>query len=330
MLVLTKKAIQACFSMSDALKASRIALEAYSAGQANVPLRTNIPIEQFNGQTLYMPAAIEGEMSAAGIKVVSVYPDNIEQGLPSVPASMIVVDAKTGLVTAVLDGTFLTQLRTGAVQGVATDLLARKDAKIAALIGTGGQATQQALAMLMVRQLEELRVYDINAERAKEFAAYLETRLGTQFTTRFRAVASAKEAVCDADIVTTVTTSHQPTFDARDIKAGAHVNGVGAYTADMVELPSDLFERAGAIVFDTIDGVMNEAGDVMTALRLQAIEPSDITGELGQLLSGTILGRQSDQEVTLFKTVGSAVLDVVTAQLIVDKALTKGVGVQID
>lgn len=330
MLVLTKEDIKACFSMSDAIEASKVSVKAYSAGQAKVPLRVNLPVNQFNGQSLYMPAAVEGDINAVGVKVVSVYPDNIDRGLPSVPASMVVVDAETGVVSAIMDGTFLTQLRTGAVQGAATDLLARKDAKIAAIIGTGGQAIQQSLAMLTVRSIEELRVYDINLERAQAFAKELDDEFGKLFNTKFIAVSSPKEAVSGADIITSVTTSKRPTFDAQDIKPGTHVNGVGAYTSEMIELPAEIFAKAETIVFDTVDGVVNEAGDVMNALNTKAIQETDITGELGQLVLGSITGRQSKQGITLFKTVGSAVLDVVTAQLIVKKALEKGIGTIID
>ena len=174
MLILKKDDIKKCFTMRDAIEADKEALEIYSEGKAKVPLRTNIDIDEKNGQNLYMPAYVGGNQAAAGLKIVSVYPDNISKGLPSVPATVITLDADTGELGAVIEGTYLTQLRTGAVQGAATELLARKDAKVGALIGTGGQAATQLEAMIEVRDLEEIRIFDIDFSRAKKFAELMQ------------------------------------------------------------------------------------------------------------------------------------------------------------
>lgn len=330
MLILTKKDIEQCFTMEDAIAASKKALAIYTSDQAQVPLRANLNVSLYNGQSLYMPAATSGELVSLGVKIVSVYPDNIQKNLPSVPASMVVVDAKTGIVSAILEGTYLTQLRTGAVQGAATDLLASKDASIAAMIGTGGQGLQQCLAMLTVRNLKELRVFDIDFERAKAFAKQLSDLYGNQFDTQFIAVETSQQAVDNADIITTATTSKRPTFDASYVKNGAHINGVGAYTKEMIELPSEIFENTKAVFFDTKDGVLAEAGDVLSAIEKGILKQENISGELGELvLNPNLVDLSNATGVTVFKTVGSAVLDVVTAQLIVEKAKEKGIGQEI-
>lgn len=315
---LDKEQIAANFSMEEAIAACKEALELYSAGRADIPLRTNIDVPENNGQALFMPGYVSGSTPALGIKIVSVFPDNIKANLPSVPATMLTMDAKTGIVNAVLDGTFLTQLRTGAVQGAATDLLARKDAKIGLLIGTGGQGFQQLRAMLTVRNFEKMYIFDIDQARAQAFAKEVATSLAV-FGVEFEAVADVNAVVGECDVITTVTTAKVPTFDGSLVKPGCHINGVGAYTLEMHELPETALAKAAKIFTDTNDGVLAEAGDVVGALEKGTITKEDLSGELGQLVSHPELGRQSAKDITVFKTVGTSALDVVVADKIVRK-----------
>ncbi|MDF7638098.1 ornithine cyclodeaminase family protein [Lactobacillus sp. ESL0791] len=324
MLLLNKQDIEKSFTMKDAIAADKEALSLYSMGAASVPLRTNIDIPKYHGQSLYMPAYVDDRHGTLGVKIVSVYPENIKHGLPSVPATMVVLNPETGIVSACLDGTYLTQLRTGAVQGAATDLLARKDAKIAALIGTGGQAASQLEAMLTVRKIEEVRIFDINFERATEFAA----AMAKKFAVKVLAKKTSKECVEGADIITTVTTSRKPTFAAEWIKPGAHVNGIGAYTPEMCEIPKELIKIAKPIIFDMMDGVLAEAGDFISPLKSGYVDKAQYTGELGQLVNGDIAGRQNEDDITIFKTVGTAALDIMVAGKIVDQAKAKKIGVE--
>lgn len=319
MLFLSKTDMQQCYSMQEAIAADKQALKQYSLGKANIPLRVNISAKGFNGQNLYMPGFVEGdiESAAAGIKIVSVYPDNAEKNLPVVPATMVVLNPETGMVSAILDGTYLTQLRTGAVQGAATDLLARPDAEMAALIGTGGQAASQLEAMLCVRNLKQVRIFDIHFERAQEFAKEMSKKFNE---VDLLACRTARECVEQADIITTVTTARQATFSADWVKAGAHINGIGAYTPEMCEIPAEILPRASAIIFDTMDGVLGEAGDILQPLAKGIISREDFSGELGQLIAGQISGRKHADDITIFKTVGSAVLDVFVASQIVNRA----------
>lgn len=328
MLVLTKADIKKVFTMKDAIQADKEALRMYSEGKSVVPLRVNIDIPKEQGQSLFMPAYVE-ELDATGIKIVSVFPKNIEIGKPTVPAQMILMDGKTGEVCAIMDGTYLTQLRTGAVQGAATDILAREDAKIAVLFGTGGQAGTQLEAMLNVRDLEEVRVFDINFERAEQFATAMQQEFA-HFNTRIIAVEDGNEAIKDADIITAVTTSRRPVFDGTLVKKGAHVNGVGAYTPEMQELPETIVQRADKVIFDTKEGVLAEAGDFIIPMQKGIVSEEDFGGDLGQVILGKVKGRETEQEITLFKSVGTAVLDVVTAHQIYKKALELNVGQNVE
>lgn len=328
MLMLTKQDIKKIFSMKDAIEADKEALRIYSEGKSTVPLRANIDIPKEQGQSLFMPAYVE-ELDAIGIKIVSVFPNNIELGKPSVPAKMVLMNGKTGEVLAMMDGTYLTQLRTGAVQGAATDILARKDAKIGALYGTGGQASGQLEAMINVRKLEVVKVFDIDFERANKFAAQMQEELAHYFT-KIIAVEDSNEALKDADIITAVTTSNKPVFDGTLVKKGAHVNGVGAYTPEMQELPESIVVNADKIFFDTTEGVLAEAGDLIIPLEKGLVSKNDFDGELGKVILGEVKGRETDEEITLFKTVGTAVLDVVTAHKIYQKALKHHVGQHVE
>ncbi|MDN6196364.1 MAG: ornithine cyclodeaminase family protein [Atopostipes suicloacalis] len=325
MLILSKEDIQKVYSMKEAIEGDKEALTLAFQGKSDVPLRTNIDIDEENGQSLYMPAYVSGEKSALGVKIISIYPDNVKKDLPASPSTMVMVNEETGIVEAVINGTYLTQMRTGAVQGAATDLLARPDAKIAALIGTGGQATSQLEAMLTVRDLEEIRVMDLDKERAKKFAENMQKTF-KHFNVKIVAVDKAEIAVKDADIITSVTTSPEATFPHEAIKDGAHVNGVGAFTPEMHEIPAELLARADKIVFDTMEGVLAEAGDIITPLKEKLITKEDFDGVLAELILGKIKGRESDDEITVFKTVGTAVLDVVTGKKNVEKAKAADIG----
>lgn len=183
---------------------------------------------------------------------------------------------------------------------------------------------------MTVRKIEKVWVYDIDLDRAKDFAHRMNELFGERFEVSIQAASSPTEAVQDADIITTVTTTKTPVFDLADIKAGVHINGVGSYTPEMQELPEEIFGQAGKIYLDTRDGVLNESGDLINPLKAGIIQESDITGELGELVADKTVGRQTDDEITIFKTTGSAVLDIVVAKAIYEQALVKNIGQDIE
>lgn len=329
MIILNKKDVQKCITMEKAIEICKEATKNYCLNKTDIPLRTPVISENNNGQVLFMPGKISSESDNIGIKIVSVYPDNSLINLPSVPSTMITIDEKTGIVNGIIDGTYLTALRTAALQGAATDLLANKDSKIATLIGTGGQAFEQARALLTIRNLSELRVVARNFEKTKKFAEKLKEEL-IDFSTDIIAFDNINEATIDSDIITTVTTSTTPTFSAKHLKQGVHINGIGSFTYDMVELPSEIINSNNKIYFDTKDGVLSEAGDILQPLENKLISYDDFKGELGELVLNSIEGRTSKTETTIFKSVGSAVFDIACADYIIKEATKLNIGTKID
>ena len=316
---LTKEQMMEVTNIMDIIDADEAALKIYSAGGSETPLRTNIDIAPNNGQSLYMPGYAKGDgMEALGVKIVSVYPENPQKyNVPAVPATMILQDPKTGIVNCIMDGTYLTQLRTGALSGLASKYLARKDAKTLLQVGVGGQSETQVDAVLSVRNIDKVFVADIALERAEEFAKKMETKYDGKV--KFIATTNSNDYVSEADIITLVTTSKRPVIDGSLVKPGTHINSVGSYTPDMQETPVEVLKKASKIYFDTYEGVIKESGDVITPIKNGEFSEDKITGELGEYLLGKKPGRENDSEITWFKTTGSAVLDVVAAEKIYRK-----------
>ena len=324
-LVLNEADMRHVLSMKDAVQADKDALKLYSEGKSNIPLRANLDVPEQEGQSLYM-YGYAAPAHALGVKIVSVYPKNIEKGLNSVPATMVLVNSETGEVCSIMDGTYLTRIRTGAVSGAATDVLARKDSKVFALFGTGGQAETQLEAVLTVRNIELVKVFDISHERAQRFAERMSERFVKEFDVKIIAASTADEAIADADIITAVTTSKKAVFDGKLVKKGAHINGVGSYTPEMAEIDEYIVVNADKVYVDTRDGAINESGDLIQPIKRGVFSADKVTGELGEIFSGKAPARQSEEEITFFETTGTAVMDIVTAQRIYECAVSKGIG----
>ena len=323
--VLKQNDIEQVFTMQDAIKASKDALEIYSKEESDIPLRTVLDVKNQDAESIYMPGYAEGA-NALGLKIVSVFPNNKGKGLNTVPATMILVDESTGEVSCLMDGTYLTQLRTGAVAGAATDILARKDSKIFTIIGTGGQAPSQIEAVLSVRDIELVKVYNRKLEKAQDFAKEMTEKFKGKFNAKIVGTDSSKDAIEDADIITTVTTAKKPVFDGKDVKKGAHINAVGSFKPDMQEIDEYTLVNADKVYVDTRDGVLHESGDFIKPIENGSFKEEDITGELGEVITKKASSRESDDEVTLFKTTGSGILDIVTARRIYENAKSKDMG----
>lgn len=324
MLLLSKTDIQKVFTMEEAVEADKKAFCLFSEGKSEVPLRTNIQVPRHKGALLFMPSYIE-ELDTGCLKVVNVFPQNVQKGLPTTPAQVLLIDATNGLVSAVLDGTYVTQLRTGAATGAAFDVLAKRQCRKGALIGTGGQAAAQLEAMLAVRSLEEVKVFDLSKGRLQAFVEQMNKEL-SEYGTRILAAQSSDDAVEDADLLICVTPSQKPVFDGSKVKAGATVSCVGSYQPHMQEMDPVVLTRASGIYFDSREAVLSEAGDILIPLEQGIIEESDFSGDLGDVLLGKVPGRQSDEDIIVFKTVGIGTQDLVTAKTIYDKAVRAQVG----
>jgi alanine dehydrogenase len=325
--VLSGADVRQAITMAEAIQAVKDAYVQLSAGLAVVPLRTPVPVDRHGGVTLFMPAYL-AESDAMGAKIVSVFPGNLERGLPTIHAVVVVVDAETGQPRAIMDGTYLTALRTGAASGVATDLLARPDAHVVAILGAGAQARTQLEAVCTVRAVEKVWVLDANPKAAARYVEDMRGR-GRPFPATFVVATSPAEALREADVICTATTSSRPVFDDADLKAGTHINGIGAYTPQMQEIPAETVARARVVV-DSRSAALAEAGDLIIPLERGLITADGIHGEIGEVAAGLIPGRQSREEITFFKSVGVAVQDVAVAQAVLQRAAELGLGFEVE
>lgn len=326
MRLLNKEDIVKVFSMQDAVESVKEAFLLYSQGKTENPLRTKIPAEKYGGNLLFMPTYAE-ETGYASLKIINIYPQNISKDRPTSFAQVVLIDAGSGEILSILDGTYVTQLRTGAASGVCFDVLGRQDARIGALIGTGGQAETQLAAMVSVRDLDVVRVHDISKERTTAFVKEMNEKLA-DYETKIVAADSADEAVEDADLLITVTPSKEPVFDASKCKKGITISCVGAYQPDMQEMDPAILPRASKIFLDSKSAVLEESGDILKPLSEGIIKEQDITGEIGDVLAGKRKGRESDDEIIVFETVGIGMQDLITAKAIYEKAVAEDVGSQ--
>jgi alanine dehydrogenase len=325
--ILTKKDIQAAVTMAQAIQAVRLAYIQLSRGEAVVPIRTQVPVEDREGVVLFMPAFLP-QPGAIGAKIVSVFPHNPRSGLGTIHAVVVLLDAKTGCPKALLDGTYLTALRTGAASGVATDLLARRDSKVAAIFGAGVQGRTQLEAVCTVRTITKVWIYDPSQEAARAYAEEM-SKLGDPIPREISVARTPAEALEETDIICTATTSKEPVFADQDLSSGVHINGIGSYTPKMQEVPTQTVIRSKVVV-DSISASLAEAGDLIIPIENNLWEESDIHGEIGQVAAGDIQGREADSEVTFFKSVGLAVQDVITATLALERAEELSLGIEID
>lgn len=327
MRILSRADVEKSLTMRDAISIVRGAFAQLSSHQATVPVRVPIPIQSHAGITLFMPAYLHAS-DALAVKIVSVHNQNPAKGLPLIHALVVVIDATTGKPLAAMEGGYLTALRTGAGSGVATDLLARREAKVAAIFGAGAQGRTQLEAIAAVRQLERVYVFDAIPSQVEKFIA--EMRGQSNIPNDVRAASSATEAARNADIICTATTATKPVFDGKELKPGVHINAIGAYTPAMREVDETTLKRASKIVIDHRASTLAEAGDLLIAMKNGAITESNIYAEIGEIAAGQKRGRERDDEITFYKSVGNAVQDASVARAIYDAAVREGLGVEVD
>lgn len=326
MLILTRNDIARLVSMAEAIELTKTAFLELSAGRVVLPLRTLLEVEPGVSSTLVMPAYLP-RVGALGFKVISIFTGNPRRGLPTGNAMVCMLDEHTGVPMALLNGSFLTSLRTGAVSGAATDLLAKSDAHMLTIIGAGVQGVTQALAVCTVRQIDSITVvYRSEAS----WSRYRETceRDWPELAAKITGTQDTEAAVRNADIICAATTSKTPVFEAQWVKAGTHINGVGSFTPEMQEVPAGIVANARVVV-DHRESALAEGGDLIIPLRDGLIGEEHIIAELGEIVDGSAIGRQSDDDITFFKSVGNAVQDMVVARRAVERALELGIGQEI-
>ena len=309
-------------SMPDAIELMKTAFGELSAGRAQAPLRTGIHLDASSLDALMMPATVPAA-NALGVKLVTVAANNPTAGLPLIHATVLIVDPETGVPLALLDGTTITALRTGAVSGAATDLLARPEARTVVVYGAGVQALTQIQAVCAVRDIQRIvvvgrsqagldRLLGRLSDRAPDLASIAE-------------LTTDRAAARDADVICAATTSREPVFDDIDVRPGTHINAVGAYTPAMQEIPSGTVVRS-LIVVDQVEAALEEAGDLVIPIRDGELRRADVAVELGHLVNGDHPGRTSSDQITFFKSVGNAVQDMVVARKAYDLAELWGIG----
>ena len=310
--ILSSDDIKKALSMPKAIDAMRIAYGQLSSGQAKVPIRPQISTDK--GDTLFIPAYLS-KTHNLGIKVVSIYGDNPSKGLPRITATVLLIDQETGLPRAFMDGSILTAIRTGAGGGLAAELLSRQNSETVALFGAGIQARTQLQAVMAVRKIGYVYVISRTQDSAQKLA---EEILDWHYTPIINITSSPKEAVRNADIIITATTSSTPLFNGEDLKVGTHITAIGSYTPEKREVDSITAQRA-RIVVDSREACLAEAGDIL-------IPGVEIDAEIGEIINGDKPARQSDAEITLFKSVGVAVQDIVSASIVLNEAEALGLG----
>jgi alanine dehydrogenase len=324
MRILSRTDVRQALSMSAAIEAVEAAFVQLSAGKSEMPVRASLPVDRRDGVTLFMPAYLTDDDRMA-VKIVSVFNQNPERGLPLIHALVVVVDATTGAPAAVMEGGYLTALRTGAASGAATDLLAREDAHTAAIFGAGAQGRTQLEAVCAVRPIDRAWVYDLQPDQARAYAGEMAAQLGIVV----EVAETPAEALAEADVVCTATTSSTPVFDDADVRPGTHINAVGAYTPEMQEIPPETVLRA-KVVIDELESSLAEAGDLIIPIEEGLMTEEQIHAELGQIAAGEKVGRTSGEEVTLFKSVGVAVQDAAVAGAILTEARRLDLGTEVE
>lgn len=345
MRLLNRHQVESLLPMHAAIQAVETGFRRLAAGDVVMPQRAAMEIAPHNGLHLSMPAFVGPDSAPSGplgdgestpaledagalvIKIVTVYGDNPARfGLPTIQGVLLVHDARTGAPIALMDAEALTAIRTGAAGGVAARYMALPDARILTLFGAGAQAAAQVEAVCQVRPIEQVHVVTRSQGSATDdFCRALAQRLQIEVGQ----TKSRQEAVAGAHIICTATTSGEPVFDGAWVQPGTHINAVGAYKRTLRELDSSLVARC-RIVVDHMQAAKAEAGDIVLAVEEGAMDYAQIVGELGEVVSGRVAGRAHAEEITLFKSVGLAMQDAMTAAYVVAQAHSRGIGTEIE
>ncbi len=315
------------YHMKDAIKDVRDTLLAKVESKVQSPHRTVLEFPQKGATSIYMPSA-DLENDVAAVKVVTIFPNNPSKGLPTTQGIIVLTSTENGEHLAVMNASYLTRLRTGAMTALATDSLARKDANILTVIGTGEMAFEQTIGVLAIRNINQLLLFNRTIEKAHQFSEKLK---GFGVDIPIVIASSVNEAVSSADIVCCATKSNTPVFDGKFLRPGTHVNGVGSYLPHMHEIDRTTISKSSKIVVDDIHGAKDEAGELIDAEENGVWSFTSVYGELESLVSGQLKGRENKEEITFFKSVGASYYDLAVAKGVYKKAidLNKGLAIEV-
>ena len=321
--LLTEQHVHSLLPMTDLISAMESALAKFSAGEVLQPVRTVLTVGPTKAYFGLMPASVPNPASL-GAKIVTVFGENHKKGLPSHLATILLLDPETGSLVALMDGRYITEARTAAVSAVSARFLANANASTLAIIGTGVQARSHLEALQHVRQLQDVRVWSPRQQSRDQFV----DDMSPQLPIPIRACPSAEAAVADADLIVLATSSKTPVVEEPWVANGAHVMCVGACRPDQREMAPALVKRSRLYV-DSRAAALVESGDVVMNIADGLFDHTHVRGEIGELVLGRVSGRGSESEVTIFKSLGMAVEDVVAADLVFRRASETGAGTEL-
>lgn len=319
---ITEQDIQRAYSMKECIEDMKQGFRFYKEKKTHSPVRAVLEHSQLNANTLYMPCYIEN-LEYETVKVVSIFPNNSEKGLPSLQGVILLTETENGRHVATIEASGLTVMRTGAAAGVATEYLAKKDARCLTILGCGAQARGQLRAMLEVRDIDEIYLWNRSIDKALAFKEEIERAWDGKIVV----CEDANEAASKADILVLSTKSQEPLFDAAVLQPGVHINAIGAYRPDMKEFGVDTLVKSDQVWVDTLEGVQHEAGDFLQPISQSLWSWDLVNGEIADLVTGHKSGRTNATEITLYKSVGVSYMDTIAAAKVYEK-LTNEVKVQ--
>lgn len=325
MLIINEQQIQKTYKMADAIQDVKAILAANLQGKIDNPHRTVLDFPERQASALYMPSA-DRAGRIAGVKVVTIFPENPAQGKPTTQGMILLTDADNGEHAALMTASYLTRLRTGALSAIATDRLARTGSRTLTVIGTGAMAFEQVLGVLEVRSIERIILVNRTREKAAAFGGKL-TAFGVEVP--WEVETDVSKAVGAADIICCATRSNEPVFAGADLRPGTHINGVGSYLPSMREVDEATLAKADKIVVDDLEGVKNEAGELIHGAQSGVWSFDDVHAELAEVAEGQKPGRERDDEITFFKSVGAAFFDLAVAQGVYAKVRADGTGIEV-
>ncbi len=320
MKIISTEQMKSLVSMQEAIDAMSTIFGELSSGKSVMPIRT---VNTFGEMILFHKPSYSIEKNYAAVKLLTQVESNPSRGLPMIQGLVFLMDSINGNLLAMMDGKYITALRTGATSGLATDLLACKDATVAAIFGAGVQGATQLEGVCAVRPIKKAYIFDINPAAASTYAQRESAKLSIPVC-----VGSSLEVLRDVDVICTATGARAPLFQLEHLKPNVHINAIGSFLPQMQELPPEWVASANVYV-DHVDSCLAETGDLIIPLEKGIITHKHILGEIGDVVNGTLPGRTNNYETTLFKSVGVAVQDLAAAALIYEKAQVNHVGQEI-
>jgi alanine dehydrogenase len=324
MLVLSEQQVQSLIDIDELIVALEQAHAQYSTGNAVMPVRLVVPLPQIQGRITSMPGFLTQD-KALGMKVVTYFQDNPKNNLPAILATIMLFSTETGKIIAAMDGSYITAIRTACASAMATKALANTQTEVLGILGAGVQARAHIQALTRVRRIAKIKLYSPSGTSATAVKKEMES----QVQAKVEVAKGAEETVRNADLLVTVTTAKEPILKSGWLKSGLHINAVGSHRPDLREIDGATLTRAKVVV-DSREAIMAECGDILLALKEKSIAENAIHAEIGEVLAGTKAGRETADEITLYKSVGIAIQDVAAANLVYRKALERRIGTEVE